>query len=109
VSATRWVVSAVGLMLIASLHLPARAEEPAKDEGQELYAKKCALCHGASGVAKKAATGSANLNDPAWQKATDDATIAAVIRDGKDKMPKFAAKLTAEQIQAIIREIRKLK
>jgi mono/diheme cytochrome c family protein len=37
-------------------------------DGSALYSKKCAMCHGADGVAKATAKGSANFNDPAWQK-----------------------------------------
>jgi mono/diheme cytochrome c family protein len=100
---------ALAFLILTSLTLPAVAEEGApKDEGQELYQKKCAMCHGANGVAKPTGKGSANLNDPEWQKATTDEAIAKVTLEGKNKMPKFEGKLTPEQVQAIIDHIRKL-
>ena len=34
------------------------ADPPKEEEGKALYAKKCAMCHGADGVAKPVAKGS---------------------------------------------------
>jgi cytochrome c6 len=97
------------MVLLLAVALPAMAgSEPAQD-GKQLYDKKCALCHGATGVAKPMAKGSANLNDPEWQKKATDEEIAKVTLDGKNKMPKFEGKLTPEQVQAIVAYIRTLK
>jgi len=84
------------------------ASDAPKEDGKALYSKKCTMCHGADGVAKATAKGSANLNDPEWQKKTADDVIAGVIAHGKNKMPKND-KLTREQVQAIIAYVRTLK
>ena len=97
-------VSAIALFAIAVV-LPAVAEEP---DGKALYASKCAMCHGADGVAKKMAEGSANLNDPEWQKKTPAEAVEKVIHDGKGKMTKFEGKLTAEQIKAVAAYVKTL-
>jgi cytochrome c6 len=100
-------VLVVSLLAALALALPtAAAEGP---DGKALYASKCAMCHGADGVAKKMAEGSANLNDPEWQKKTPVEAISKVTHDGKGKMPKFEGKLTAEQITAISEYVKTLK
>lgn len=87
--------------------LAADAGAPAPD-GKALYTKKCASCHGADGVAKPMAKGSANLNDAAWQKAATDQAITDVIVQGKNKMPKTAS-LTPEEVTALVAYVRTLK
>jgi cytochrome c6 len=81
-------------------------------DGKALYGTKCAMCHGADGVAKPmvAKEGGKNLNDPAWQKAMTDDAIAKAITDGipAKKMPAFKEKLKAEEISAIVKHIRSL-
>ena len=85
--------------------LPALAAE----DGKALFDSKCAMCHGKDGVAKATAKGSANFNDPAWQKANDAAAIVKLTTEGKNKMPAFKEKLKAEQLQAIADYIKTLK
>jgi len=85
--------------------LPALAAE----DGKALFESKCAMCHGKDGVAKATAKGSANMNDPAWQKAHDAAAIAKTTTDGKNKMPAYKEKLTPDQVKAIAEYIKTLK
>jgi cytochrome c6 len=87
----------------------AAPQAAAPADGKALYDKKCAMCHGANGVAKPTAKGSANFNDPAWQKATTDEAIVKVTLEGKGKMPKYEGKLTPEEIAKIVAHIRTLK
>ena len=99
-------ISALALVALA-VALPVLAEDA--PDGKALYASKCAMCHGADGVAKKMAEGSANLNNPDWQKKTEAAAIEKDIHAGKGKMPKFEGKLTEEQIKAIAAYVKTLK
>ena len=78
-------------------------------EGAALYAKKCAMCHGKDGVAKKMADGSANLNDPEWQKTATVEGIAKEIAAGKGKMPKFQEKFSPEEINLVAEYVKTLK
>ena len=88
------LVALLALVLVPALAL-------ADGDGKALYDKKCSLCHGKEGVAKKMAKGSANLNDAEWQKTATLESIQKNIAEGKGKMPRFGHKLTAEEIQLI--------
>jgi cytochrome c6 len=71
------------------------------EDGKTLYDAKCALCHGKDGVAKSVAKGSKNFNDPEFQKTATVDTIVKMMTDGKNKMPSFKGKLSAEQMKMV--------
>ncbi len=71
----------------------------AAEDGKALYGAKCAMCHGADGVAKKMAAGARNFNDAAFKKEMTADAIAKVAMDGKGKMK--AVKLTEPEAKAI--------
>jgi mono/diheme cytochrome c family protein len=83
------------------------AEEPAK-----IFAKSCAPCHGKDGKpsAVFAQQGVRDFTLPAWQKATSDAQIEKMIREGKKgtMMASFASQLSAEERKGLVSYIRKL-
>jgi mono/diheme cytochrome c family protein len=83
---------------------------PAKD----LFASKCAMCHGADGSAKTTMGKNLNIRDfhSAEVQKQSDADLKTMITKGKGKMPAFDGKLTGEQIDQLasyIREIGKQK
>jgi mono/diheme cytochrome c family protein len=80
----------------------------AASEGKTLYDTKCAQCHGKDGVAKPPGRGSMNFNDPAFQSAWTDESIAKITSDGKGKMPGYRSKLTPEQIKAVSAHVKTL-
>jgi cytochrome c6 len=92
------------LVLVAIVAFPAIAAE----DGKALFEQKCGMCHGKDGVAKPAGKGSRNFNDPEYQKAVTVEEIAKITEDGKNKMPGYKSKLTAEQIQAIAAHVKTL-
>ena len=104
-NSTVWLAAAVAIVAVGAV----RAEEP---DGKALYAKKCAMCHGADGVAKEmfAKKGAKNFNDPAWQKEKTDADITKAITDGfpEKQMQPFKDKLKPEEIAAVIKYLRTL-
>jgi mono/diheme cytochrome c family protein len=73
----------------------------AAEDGKALYGSKCAMCHGADGVAKKMAAGAKNFNDPAWKKGETADGVVKIIHDGKGKMKGLGDKVTADQAKAI--------
>lgn len=82
--------------------------------GQKLFESKCSQCHG------KDAKGSAKMAkvlkvDPAAVDLTGEAAsklkaeeMELTVTNGKKKMPKFKGKLTAEQIQSVIKFVKSL-
>ena len=97
---------AVALMLAALFAAPSFAQAP----GADTYKFKCAMCHGQDGLA--ASPMAKNLKvlsfkDPAMVKASDAQFIAST-KNGKNKMPAYAGKLTDAQIKDVVAFIRTL-
>jgi mono/diheme cytochrome c family protein len=78
----------------------------------ELYAKKCASCHGKDGRAKtfKGKFNHArDLSDHEWQDRASDERIFNSIMNGKGKMPGFGKKLSEPEINGLVAYVRSLK
>jgi len=77
-----------------------------------LYSKNCASCHGRDGRAKtfKARLKRArDLTAAEWQNRVSDERIFNSIINGKGKMPGFAKKLSAPEIDSLVTYVRALK
>lgn len=67
-----------------------------------LFAKNCAVCHGADASGNKA-IGSPNFHDPAFQNSHSEAQISSSIHNGKgNTMPAWAGKLTEDEISSLV-------
>ena len=97
-----------GFLLVAASLVLAGSALAAPPDGKALFEAKCAMCHGKDGVAKTMAKGSANFNDPAWQKANPVEAIEKIATDGKGKMKGYAGKVSPEEIQAIAAHVKTL-
>jgi cytochrome c oxidase cbb3-type subunit 3 len=74
------------------------------------WRQQCSQCHGAMGRGdgpNGPMLHTRDLTDPEWQAKMSDADIAATIRTGKDKMPKFD--LPDPVMQGLVARIRQLK
>jgi len=80
----------------------------AAEDGKALYDSKCAMCHGKDGAAKPMAKGSRNFSDAEFQKANSAEQITALVEAGKNKMPAYKEKLSAEQIKAVAEYVKTL-
>jgi mono/diheme cytochrome c family protein len=94
------------ILLAASVVVPAFAGTA----GADLYKAKCAMCHGADGLA--ATPMAKNLKvlsfkDAAMIKAPEAQFIASTT-NGKGKMPAYKGKLTDAQIKDVVAYIRTL-
>jgi cytochrome c6 len=82
----------------------------AQSSGGDIYKAKCQMCHGADGLGSTPA-GKAmkarpfNAADVLKESDTD---LMAVIKNGKNKMPAFAGKLTDTQITDVVAYIHTL-
>ncbi len=82
----------------------------AQGSGADTYKAKCAMCHGADGLAANAMGKMYKIppfNSPDVVKASDADLIAAT-KNGKGKMPAYAGKLTDPQIKDVVAYIRTL-
>jgi len=95
---TKRMRSQVVLALVVSL---AGSVGFAQSDGAATYKAKCAMCHGATGMADSGAGKSMKVkpvNDPDV-KAMTEAQMVTITTDGKGKMPSFKGKLTDDQIK----------
>jgi len=82
----------------------------ADDASAALYKTKCAMCHAADGsgsVPMGQKTGAHDFRSPEIQKMTD-AELTEITTKGKNKMPGYDKKLTAEEIKGLVAYIREL-
>jgi mono/diheme cytochrome c family protein len=79
------------------------------DDAAALYKTKCASCHGADGKASAVGKkmGAKDLQDPELKKATEAQWIEITTK-GKNKMPAYDKKLTADQIKQLVAYMKEL-
>jgi cytochrome c6 len=77
---------------------------------KDLFASKCAMCHGPDGSAHTAMGKALKIRDfhSADVQKQSDADLKTVITKGKGKMPAFNGKLTGEQIEQLVGYIREM-
>lgn len=98
--------TAAMILLAASIAAPAFAQSA----GADTYKSKCAMCHGPDGTAAVPMGKMYKIpsfKDPAVVKSSD-AELAAITKDGKNKMPAYTGKLTDGQIKEVVSYIRTL-
>ena len=82
----------------------------AQSSGADTYKAKCQMCHGADGLGNTPAGKAMKarpFNSPDVLKESDT-DLMAVIKNGKNKMPAFAGKLTDAQIADVVAYIHTL-
>lgn len=79
-------------------------------DGQELYKKHCAICHGNDGKGKTdlgEGLGARDFTDKTWQDSITDEEIVEQITNGTpEKMFPFKDKLTPEEMKALVPVVR---
>jgi mono/diheme cytochrome c family protein len=99
------------VLLVAMIVAPTLFADAAAADGAAVYKSKCAICHGADG---KGQTGTGKslklraLGSP-QVKAQTNAQLTKIVVDGKKKMPAYKTKLSAAEIEAVVKFIRTLK
>jgi cytochrome c6 len=103
----RGTKSVIGIIvMLAGLSLAAQSQ----NDSAALYKSKCAMCHGADGAGSTPAgkaMGAKDFRSPEVAKESD-ADLQAVIENGRNKMPAYKGKLTADQIGGLVKYIRQL-
>jgi cytochrome c6 len=98
--------TAAMILLAASIAAPVFAQSA----GADTYKSKCAMCHGPDGTAATPMGKMMKIpsfKDPAVAK-DSEATLIAITKNGKGKMPAYNGKLTDAQIKEVVSFIRTL-
>jgi mono/diheme cytochrome c family protein len=98
------------LLIVLAAPAPARADAASAAAGAAVYKDKCMGCHGADGSGSTPmgkALKAQDLKKPEIQ-AKKDSELAALISNGKGKMPAQKGNLTAAQVGQVVDYIRTL-
>jgi mono/diheme cytochrome c family protein len=103
----RLSIAVCSLTLFSAL-IAVSAQTPPSDAtltANPVFQKNCAKCHGKTAEGRHFG-GPSLISDKATVASTED--IRNIIVNGKGHMPKFAGKLTAEEIDTLVRQIQEL-
>jgi mono/diheme cytochrome c family protein len=85
---------------------------PHRSEGEKLFRKHCAECHGLDGAGNTPGymgDSYADLRDDLWRTGGDSDSMQSVVRDGVfAKMPKFD-QLSAKEVRQVVDYVRVLR
>lgn len=87
---------------------PAAVAADARSENFQTY---CSVCHGDDGKGQTEEgkkKGARDLTNAKWQDKIEDARMIRSVTKGHDKMPSFEKKLSADEIKALVAEVRTL-
>ena len=90
-----------GMIAVTMLAATTMATAFAQSSGADTYKAKCAMCHGADGLASGPAGKSMKV-PPFNASKMSDADMIAETKAGKGKMPAFTGKLTDAQIKDVV-------
>jgi cbb3-type cytochrome c oxidase subunit III len=86
---------------------------PHRSEGEKLYRKNCAECHGVDGsgnTPRFMGNAWADLLDSNWKLGGDPTSMANTVRSGVfGQMPGYAQKLSDQEIRAVVEYVRVLR
>ena len=97
------------LLLAPALALGMALSAPVKAGPSENFQTYCAVCHGDDGkgqTPKGKEKGARDFTVAKWQKSVDDTRLEDSITKGRGKMPSFKTKLSADDIKALVKEVR---
>jgi mono/diheme cytochrome c family protein len=100
------VLGAVVFGSLAAIGIAAYAAATPEDHPSELFKQYCAKCHGEDGkgqTTKGRFLKARNFTDAEWQADKTNADLIKVVTEGKDDMPPFGKKLTADQIESLVK------
>jgi mono/diheme cytochrome c family protein len=100
--------AAAALTAVLLAAAPVAVAADARSENWQTY---CSVCHGDDGKGQTEEgkkKGARDLTNAKWQDKVDDGRITRSVTKGHDKMPAFEKKLSADEIKALVAEVRTL-
>lgn len=100
-------LSALAAVLAAFAARPLAAAEGRSEN----FLTYCSVCHGEDGKGQTEEgkkKGARDLTNARWQDKVDDGRLIRSVTKGHDKMPSFEKKLSADEIKALVAEVRTL-
>ena len=101
----RHIIAVCSLFFALSAAL-AQAPKSASLTGDPVFQKNCTKCHGRTAEGRHFG-GPSLISEAATSRSADD--LRAIITNGKHHMPKYGGKLTPEEINALVDEIKAAK
>lgn len=98
----------------AKMKNPVTSDAASIASGQQLYAKQCRMCHGATGKADTAAAkamGASDLTDATWSRGSSDGELFVVIQEGAGpdyKMKGFKGRQSEQDTWHVVNYLRSL-
>jgi cbb3-type cytochrome c oxidase subunit III len=96
------------LSCVALLVAPSAVAAEGRSENFQI---NCSVCHGDDGKGQTEEgrkKGARDFTNARWQAKVDDARLVRSITKGHEKMPSFEKKLSADEIKALVAEVRTL-
>jgi mono/diheme cytochrome c family protein len=100
------ILTGATLSLIAAVSVTLFAKET-RDGPSALFKEYCAKCHGEDGTGKTpkgTQLRARDFTDAEWWSAKSDADMIKAVTTGGEEMPAFGKKLTAEQIETLVKD-----
>ena len=80
--------------------------------GEDVFAERCVLCHGATGrpgpTLPAGVARPRDLSDPNYQKSVKDEDLVVAVRHGRDGMPGLTPRVSEEDARALVAYVRLL-
>ncbi len=96
---------ALVIVILAMIVVPVVASAA---DGAAVYKAKCASCHGPDGTGQTGMGKALKLKD-LGSADVQKSDIAAVVKDGKGKMPAYKGKISDDEINAVVTFVKSLK
>jgi mono/diheme cytochrome c family protein len=96
---------AIGFLFFALIMSAQNPPSEGSLTSNALFQEHCAKCHGKTAEGRHFG-GPSLISQKVTAASTDD--LRSIITEGKGRMPKYASKLTAEQIDTLVEQIKVL-
>lgn len=103
-------VLSIVVALLAAQALVSTAAAADLELGKQVYAKKCASCHGADGKGNAKMAGMLKVTIPELSASggKSDADLLKLLAEGKKPMPSFGKSLSKDEMEAVLSYARAL-